>query len=299
MEDVNSCTAVDCNIYNTGLVECPLPCEHTAYCKGADHTNWPFDSASCQFTYMSRTQNTKALMIYGQTITVDQKFGALNRAWDLISIYGQYGNQSSDFVVSSLDANATFSFIKMNFNIRRHSPEMIFQVVIPAVIVAIMNIFTLILDANMSERWILFSLGIFGNWIYNIQLQFMLPANSDSVPKIFVFFCDSQIITTVLMIESLLTKIYIKNDDDESEFIRVIMNFLKRTWYGQVIIYQETLDTVKIDSSNFRFNVSRLIDRILILTLVIVYSLMFYSLMPTQIYEDNAQMTNFVLESDY
>lgn len=300
MEDVNSCTAVDCNIYNTGLVECPLPCEHSAYCNGADHTNWPFDYTSCQFTYMSRTQSTKALMIYGQNITVDQEFLVLNRGWDLISIYGQYGNQSSNILVSSLDQNATYSFIKMLFNIKRHSSEMVFQVVIPAVIVAFMNIFTLLLDANMTERYILFVVGIFGNWLYNIQLQFMLPANSDSVPKMLVFFCDSQIITTILMIESLLMKIYIKNGGDESELITRIMNFLKRTWYGQVIIYQETLDSAKIDSPTFRFNVSRLIDRILILTLIVIYSLMFYSLIPKENYEYNTpQQINFNLESDY
>jgi hypothetical protein len=242
----------------------------------------------------------KNLEIVGQLIAVDQEFNALNRAWDLFYISGWSGNQSSAFVVSAQEPNASYSFLKMNFIIKRHSPEMIYQVVIPAAVVALLNIFIMILDANLTERWILFAFGIFGNWIYNIQLQYMLPSNSDSVPKIFVFFCDSQLITTFLMVESLLMKIYIESQDEESELLHCIMNFLKRSWYGQVIIYQETVDNVKNDGSSFRVNVSRLIDRLLIFALIIGYSLMFYGLMPTKIDEDKTQMMNsYTLESDY
>lgn len=248
---------------------------------------------------MSRTQSTKKLILTGNQLQVDSESGALNRAWDLFSLIGYYGNQSSDFIVSSQDPKPEYSFIKMNFGIKRHTPEIIYQVIIPAAIIVALNVILLILDANMSERWILYAIGIFCHNIYIIQLRYMVPSNSDSVPKVLIFFCDSQLITTVLMTESLLMKIYTESEEGQSEWIRQFMNFLKQSWYGQVMVYQETLGTIKNEASTFRFNVSRLIDRILILAMIIIYALMFFTLMPReeQIQNINQYFINY--ETDY
>lgn len=275
MEDVNSCTVTDCNIYFNGTVECIQPCTFSMYCDIADNTNWPFDYASCIFQYMSRTKSTKKLNIIGHSLVVDIDSIVNNRLWELTSYSGTTYNVTNSLITSPNDPNAFYSCVMLRFIINRHSKELVFQVIIPAVLIIFMNIFTLILDADSHDRWILYTISMFSHFTYHEQLSYMFVINTDSIPNVYSYYCSSYYITLFLMLESLLMKIFIESQNVSQRTITIIDKATK-SYAGQFIMKAEATD----DKSDVRKNFSRFIDRLLIILLIVFYGYTFITLMP-------------------
>jgi hypothetical protein len=297
MEDLNSCTSTDCDIYPSGMVECVLPCSHTAYCPEADFTNWPFDYAKCSLTYMSRSYNTKDLVLIGTNLSADAIGGTFSRSWKLISLIGDYGNKSlNDFILRPEDSSVKYSFVNLNFTIARYNNELIYQVFIPSVVIVVFNIFVLLLDANLNEKWILYAINVFNHRIYNVQLNYMLPNNAETTPKVFTFFCISQIITTILMLKCMLMRIYVKTpcvqQQQSGEWTKLFFSLFKNRWMGEPFTnMKENFD----GDYESRLFFSRLIDRLVMIILVCIYCFMFFDLMPEKYVADKPFL---VLTSD-
>ncbi|XP_070497025.1 neuronal acetylcholine receptor subunit beta-3-like [Chironomus tepperi] len=208
-EDLNSCTITDCNVSYNGTVECIMPCEFSIYCNEADYSNWPYDYASCKYSFMSRTKSVRKLNFIGHALQVDSDGSAQQGAWELNTLSGMIINQTNGMANNP----EPYSCVMLTFIIKRDSKEFVLQVIIPAVLMILMNIFTLILDADMTERWILYAIYLFSHYIYNEQLQWMLPSKSDSIPNVFKFYCDSYYITIGLMLASLFMKCFAEDEE--------------------------------------------------------------------------------------
>ncbi|KAG5676671.1 hypothetical protein PVAND_006489 [Polypedilum vanderplanki] len=304
IEDLNSCIATYCKLYSNGNVSCIMPCEQKIYCSEANYKNWPFDNAKCSFTYASATKNINKIIFVSQSLRIDSEGGAQSRSWELISSQIFISNETNSLKIYGPD-NSFYSTINLSFIIERHSKELIHQVLIPAIIMIVSNLFILFLDAEMIERWILYAIMLFSHYMYNVQLNWLLPS-SDSVPNIYTFFCDSQIITTLLMLYSMIFKILIEDDDDERVWLRKVMVFLDKSLIGKFVINQEKdvicNESPKSVDEAFRKpavmrNFCRFIDRILITVLIMLYVFMFYILMPKD--RENTNPYGLIFESDY
>lgn len=224
---------------------------------------------------MSRRYSTKSLNFIAHNLTVDSDGGMSSRSWMLISAFGEFGNKTiNNFKFGNQEENASYSFIKMNFIIERHNKELIFQIVIPAIVLIIFNLITLFLPVS-NERWILYAMNLFNHHIYIIQLRHMMPANADSIPNAFTFFCNSKIITVFLMIESLMMHIYVTTKSVEnSNWILTIYDFIGTSRFNNIV------KIVDVQKDELRMNFSKIIDHILIVTLIICYFIMCCMLMP-------------------
>lgn len=241
---------------------------------------------------MSQIYSTKYLNFIGNNLTVDSEGATENREWKLISALGEYGNRSfNNFVLSTREPNAEYSFLKMNFVIERHNIELIYQLVIPAAVLIIFNISTLFLPPHFNERWILLVISVFCHKVYNVQISWMLRRN-DSVPKIFTFFCDSQIITTFLVIESLMMKIYSTSSEisEESDWLKKINHF----FVNRPLPFKPFM---KSGDAKRGFNYSQFFDKLVIIILIITYLIMFIALMPSK--QENKSPKVLVFENDY
>lgn len=276
-EDLNSCTVTDCNISYNGTVECIMPCEFSIYCSDADYSNWPFDYASCKFEFMSKTKSVKKLNFIGHNLEADSENMDLNGAWQLNSLSGMVYNQSNALT----STKEPYSCVILTFIIKRDSKEFVYQVIIPAVLMILMNIFTLILDADMNERWLLYAIYLFSQYIFNVQLQWMLPSNSDSIPNVFKFYCDSYYITIVLMLASLFMKCFIEAQESPQVIFTVIEKSIK-SYPGQFIMRKDIQmsENPEVNQTLMKKNFNTLIDRVLVIVLIIIYGFMFSSLMP-------------------
>lgn len=254
-----------------------MPCEFSIYCSDAEYSNWPFDYASCKYVYMSRTKSVKKLNFIGNILQADSEGSYKNGAWELNSLSGMIVNQTNGLA----NTDEPYSCVMLTFIIKRNSKEYILQVVIPAVLMILMNIFTLILDADMNERWVLYMIYLFSHYTYNLQLQWMLPSSSDSIPNIFLFFCDSYFITIALMIASLFMKCFAEAEESPQWIFTVIDKSIS-SYPGQFIMRKDikTSENPEINQTLMKKNLNTLIDRILVILLIIIYSFMFATLMP-------------------
>ncbi|KAL7044099.1 hypothetical protein ACKWTF_001779 [Chironomus riparius] len=276
-EDLNSCTVTDCNISFNGTVECIMPCEFSIYCSDAEYSNWPFDYTSCKYLYMSRTKSVKKLNFIGNKLQVDSDGSYQNEAWQLNSLSGMVFNQTNALA----NTNEPYSCVMLTFIIKRDSKEFVYQVIIPAVLMILMNIFTLILDADMNERWVLYAIYLFSHEIYNVQLQWMLPSNSDSIPNVFKYNCDSCYITVALMLTSLFMKFFSESEEN-SELILTVIHKTIKSYPGQFIMRKDiqVSENPEINQTLMKKNFNTLIDRVLVVLLIIIYGFMFSTLMP-------------------
>jgi hypothetical protein len=300
MDDINSCTVTDCNINSDGYISCPMMCQHIAYCNESSSTNWPFSYASCELSYMSM-KSIKQVNIVGSSFSLNLNDQNAYQAWEMMFYGGSVENVTNDMKISNADPNALHSCVKLRFKIKKYSSEEVHQVVIPAFIMIVFNISLLLLDCDMSVRWILYAISIFNHQIYHEQLIYLLPKNGEITPKILVFYCDSSIITVMLLIESLIFKCCI--DSEESNVrVKSFMDYMNRVFVGQVIIKQ---DRKLQENGTFEFendvkmwkNFSCFIDRILIPVLIIVYSIMLYTLKPVDV--DESESVGLIVENDY
>jgi hypothetical protein len=286
-------------------VSCIMPCEHSSYCSEADITNWPFYSAKCTQKYMSRTKSLAKLNFVSQSLKVDSEKGANSRSFELTSAVLSISNETNDLAIYTPEPKALYSVVNLSFGIKRYSKELVHQVLIPAILLILCNIFILVMDADLIERWVLYAIMLFSHYMFNLQLKWILPS-TDSVPNVYVYFCDSQIITTILMLQSIMFKILIEDDEGERTWIRTAMECLEKSTFGKIIISQEKniLSNENPTSVDEAFkkpmamrNFSRLIDRLLIIILVVLYAFMYSVLMP----RDNASAASNTIayESDY
>lgn len=287
-----------------------MPCEHNSYCSEAEYSNFPFDSTSCTFNYMSRTKNANELIFVNQSLTVDGDAGVSNRAWLLVSATGMITttNRTNDLLKISPNSINSYSCIEMKFLIKRDSKELVYQIIIPAFVLIIITISTLMLDAEMNERWVLYAINMFSHVIYNVQLSWMLPKNSDSIPQVFIFFCDSQMICTFLMLESILMKISIKSKG-ESLWLHKFMSLMDKSFIGRLTTTQgigrekledessEVTEVINKAEAVLWTRFSCICDRFMIIVLIPLYGFMFLILMPK--YSQSTTSNNLNFEYDY
>lgn len=159
MEGMNSCITTDCTLYATGNVSCTMPCEHSAYCNETDYSDWPFDFQKCHYTYAQRYRHTKQISLINRTVAVDYETGLLSEDWRLAS------------VTVNLNTTNTQPSVIINFGIERYSKGYIQQIMVPAVVLVLINIFLLTLNPELPDRMALYVINLFSHFIYVEQLK--------------------------------------------------------------------------------------------------------------------------------
>lgn len=128
-----------------------------------------FSFKRCHFEYMSRTQNSQKLNFSGNIISVDQEEGVDSNNWKLVTFTASTGSRRYMFD----GYNQTFPFVLMNFNIERQSGGYVHQVMIPAVILVVINIFLLLVNPESMERFALYVINLFSHGVFLEQLRWM------------------------------------------------------------------------------------------------------------------------------
>ena len=170
MEGMNSCIPTDCTIHSSGNVSCVMPCKHSAYCDGSDYTYWPFDVQKCHFSYVPRIRHVNQLVLLNRSVEINLgefgESGVMSQDWKLISVSARNEIFPDEF-------NATHPSITINFDIERHSRGYINQIIIPAVVLSIVNIFLLSLNPEFPDRVVAYVINLFAHFIFVEQLKWM------------------------------------------------------------------------------------------------------------------------------
>lgn len=198
-DGLDTCVDSECLIKSDGSVSCSNACVHTAFCDDSDFKNWPYDSHTCEFHFVSQTKNTEQL-----------KFAiASNNSMPQDNRHGNWMLKSSS--VQNIDNKIVFdkfqkshSGVKIKLEIQRRAEGFKYQVIIPALIISMSNILFFTLEPSSYERIVLLVMNILSNFTYIEQLRWMLPHDGEQPPSILVFFMASQFITVCLVFYSII-----------------------------------------------------------------------------------------------
>lgn len=196
-DGLDTCVDSECLIKSDGSVSCTNACVHTAFCDDSDFKNWPYDSHTCDFHFVSQTKNIEQL-----------KFAIVSiNSMPQDSRHGNWRLKRTS--VESIDNKIVFdkfrkshSSVKIKLEIQRRATGFKYQVIIPAVIISMSNILFFTLEPSSYERIVLLVLNILSNFTYIEQLRWMLPHDNEQPPSILVFFMASQFITVCLVFYS-------------------------------------------------------------------------------------------------
>jgi hypothetical protein len=210
-----------------------------------------------------------------------------NNQWKLLSATSVYNIEKYEVA-----PNETFPSLTFAFFIERHSAFHVSGTIVPALILLTCNLIVLWMTPGCIERFILCIVNLFSHTLYMEFLYWLLPACGDSVPSVMIFFRDSQVISTLLLIQTLIIKTLItKSDQRPFLWIQSIVTFATTNRVGEILLTQtapkiedaaDLVESVKKSSldESIWLAFCKLIDRILFFVFFILYFIMFIALLP-------------------
>lgn len=211
-----------------------------------------------------------------------------NNQWKLLSA-------SSTVNLGKYEAapNETFPSIVFSYYIERHSAYHVNGTIVPAIILLICNLTALWLLPGCIERFVLCIFNLFTHFLYIEFLYWMLPFSGDSIPTALIFFRDSQVIATFLVVECLIVKTLVSKEGQRPYlWIQSIVSYTTTSMIGETFFLTPTsekiedvadlVESVKKHSSDQTIWMifCKLIDRVLFLSLLFLYVFMFITLLP-------------------
>lgn len=166
---MEACMETDCNIYHTGEISCTHPCEHSATCEYVDYKYWPFDTQNCHYEYVSMTSGLSKLNFINHTVVVDLLDGFETNQWRL-----KEASSFSGFDTYDVDGfNEIHPYVWLDLSIERRNAGYMKQIMIPAIVMCVCNLFTLLLSTESSERIWLFVINFCSYNLYIEQIRWM------------------------------------------------------------------------------------------------------------------------------
>lgn len=112
--------------------------------------------------------------------TVDSKGAAVNNQWKLVS--AQVRKVDTVFVKNKVSYKSPS--LKYNFIVERHSNSRAAMILIPALVMILLNLFSLYITVNSWERTSLIAINLFCHFNFLLLLTWMVPYNADSVATV-------------------------------------------------------------------------------------------------------------------
>lgn len=287
--------AVNCAVDPTGKVACVVPIEYTAHCR-ANYQRWPYDKQTCKLFFGSWMSPSQHLDYDKEKLQVVFKDAQPNPNWKMLAARVNYSVYNA--------SNQSFPTIQYSFDLERHEGVDEIVVVIPACLLIIMNLMSLVMDG--SQRLIIICLNIICHVLYIQHLAWSLPHNGDTVPDVLVFFRNSLAICALVLVESRIVQALLKLQANVPTWIDGSIKVVTGSRFSNVLLlkvpYEKKVDEEATDDAailvpdsgnediNRRLNNPQpttmwktfavVLDRLLLIFFLFVYVIMILSLIP-------------------
>lgn len=285
---------VNCAVNPKGKVACVLPVEFTAHCE-ANYKSWPYDSQSCTLYFGSWMSSKEHLDYDKEKLKVVTKETQENPSWKIKSAKVKYSIFSS--------ANESFPTIQYTFQIERHEGVDEIVVIVPALVLLLINLISLVMDG--SQRLLIISLNIICHLLYFQHLAWTLPHNGDTVPYVLIFFRNSLAICTIILVETIIVQALATYQAATPNWVEGSLKIVKENRFGNILLfkvpYQKRVDeeatddvaTLVTDTGDSGANgankpststvwktFAKVLDRFCLLFFFCVYFIMIFTLIP-------------------
>ncbi|KAL5279362.1 nAChRa9 family protein [Megaselia abdita] len=303
-----ACAAVNCEVSYSGKVSCIPPCSYKTTCD-RNYRNWPKDRHECALGFGAWIHRADMMYFKDELSAVD--YSTLeHKEWKIIETKvenKQYNTSDSEI----------YSTVAYTFSIQRYSASEMLLVVSPAIILATLNLCVLWLSPECKERIYIVLLSLLSHFMYNESMWWNIPRNGDEAPVVLIFFRNSMLISTAIILETLIMRGLLTSKSTIPQWVSKSVSTLRDNKLGQhmftnpyIIDDKSDDDTQRItdDSSNVLesqpaidslesgspettsakgkskiwMTTVRVIDYILFLTFVICYVIMFIAWFPSE-----------------
>jgi Neurotransmitter-gated ion-channel ligand binding domain len=242
---------------------------------------------SCKFSVGSWMKTGEEMNYNTEKVKLISSRSTQNNEWKLLS-----ANSKVNIGKYDVAPNETYPSITFSFFIERHSAYHLSGIIVPALVLLICNLTVLWMMPGCIERFVLCVFNLFSHFLYLEFIYWMLPHCGDSVPNALIFFRDSQILSTFLLIQSIVVKtIILKADEKPHMWIQSIVSSATSNHIGEFLLTSATpkiedaedlVESVKKLSSDqtIWFTFCKLIDRVLFFAFLVLYIFMFVALLP-------------------
>ncbi|CRL05505.1 CLUMA_CG018099, isoform A [Clunio marinus] len=222
LEGIDSCVETDCFIRFDGEVRCMHPCEHSTLCFLPDYSTWPVDNHVCVMIYSSMSKNEENLKYSKHSIIVDEEIIKRSSDWLLLeaSIYEDVDRDSKSIIDRRSFLNDSRLALSAYIWIKRNNGDKIFQILIPAIVLMIVNACVVIIHPKHIERLMLLMINLLSHRILLEQLRWMLPQYGYRPPAVLMFFIYSKFVTLFLIFQTIFMKIFLESQDNPNILIK-------------------------------------------------------------------------------
>ncbi|XP_025208517.1 neuronal acetylcholine receptor subunit beta-2-like [Melanaphis sacchari] len=248
---------------------------------------WPFDSHNCTF-FIGSPVYTNVYVNYTFTNGYyDMFFYKPNREWEVNKI-----SQECLFITYTNSNTSQHCVLQYDINIIRYSTMYYSSIVIPAVVLSLMKIFTFLMGRESTLRLILLSIIFISELLYIQFLDMKLPNNGKETVYIILLYRNSLILTAIALIVTVISNAFYKHGTDDfprngPEWLKSVSTFLLNkkpiamltnfnTQGAELLIEknmeEETPNTQRDENALFWKTLSILLDRLsFVITLVISF----------------------------
>lgn len=185
-----------CLVAKDGTVNCVPHIAHSGICR-TSLTSWPYDSQNCTLYFGSwmHTGEQVNFTFYQRqaVVTTDYQDGP---GWKLLNVVNErLGGKYRE--------NTTYPMLKYTFVMKREAAGPAAIVVVPAIVIVILTLVSLLLDVRDNTRLMLACFSLFGHFTFLTQIGFDIPKHSVDTPIILLFLRDSMIVTVMAILVTL------------------------------------------------------------------------------------------------
>ncbi|XP_055641398.1 neuronal acetylcholine receptor subunit alpha-2-like [Toxorhynchites rutilus septentrionalis] len=301
-----SCTNPRCHVRNNGTVDCIPSCDFSARCN-SDYSNWPLDSQKCRLYYGAWMESAAEVDFHSEASLLLSTQANAHSQWRMVS--AKFSKQSQ----MGKTTNATYPVLIYDYIMERHSSFHLAALLTPILLIVFLNLFLTWLDTDSIERKLLLTVSVFSHFQYMMQMHWAVPYNGETVPGILIFFRNSLIITTLLVIHSMIGTSLKRIECNPPAFVTLIAGTIATNKFGELIFagdymnveYKKTelARSANVDHEENRKtwkSFSKIVDRTLFLVFFCSYATSFFVYVPLQyVRQEEFELTlfEFVLDS--
>jgi len=174
-------------VYPSGNVLWVPPAKFKAFCK-VDIRMWPHESPTCKLKFGSWTSHGEQIdlgLFGGQEKVEHLNFYTDNKEWILINTTVKTNTNKYPGV------QETYPDVTFTFNLQRNSPSYRSGIILPCLIIMLLVLASFLLPPHAGEKLIVNCVCLIVCVLYLLHFQSHLPAMSDHIPIIFLFYSNT------------------------------------------------------------------------------------------------------------
>ncbi|XP_011308124.1 neuronal acetylcholine receptor subunit alpha-5 [Fopius arisanus] len=227
-EDIGRVTDASCRLAYNGAIICIPSITYIVPCV-PDYTYWPWDTHNCTLQLGAWGHSDQDITFGEDTGLVIDRY----RGTDQWKISLPLMNITTR--TSKLSGNATFPIFTVSVLLTRTQTVLKSVFVTPVIILTVMTMTILWLRPGSTERLILCCLNLLGHLLVLRNLHWKVPSTGRTVPNILVFYNNSLILSTLILILSCWLQNLLKSKREVPVWLVSQVSVILTSKVGQVL----------------------------------------------------------------